>query len=120
MKRQFIITEQFEKQLKVFVNSDELLLDIEQEIFRDLESPINTRNVIQGTSGFTKVRVPLKTQSIGKSGAVRVIYLDCPLPERTFLMMIFSKSGLGNISEAAKNQLKQIGQEMKSWQPKKK
>ena len=39
MERQFILTEQFEKQLKVFANSAELLLDVEQEVFRDLDSP---------------------------------------------------------------------------------
>ena len=30
MDREFILTDQFEKQLKTFANSDELLLDIEQ------------------------------------------------------------------------------------------
>ena len=120
MDREFILTVQFEKQLKAFPNSDELLLDIEQEIFKDLGLPISSRDMIQGTGGFTKVRVPLKAQNLGKSGAIRVIYLDCPLPERVFLMMVYSKSNLGNISDKAKQALKQIGQELKSWQPKKK
>jgi hypothetical protein len=75
--------------------------------------------MIQGTGGFTKVRVPLKSQNIGKSGAIRVIYLDCP-PERVFLMMVYSKSSFGNISDRGKLALKQIGQELKSWQAKKK
>ena len=114
------MTDQFEKQLKALENSDELLLVIEQEIFRDLENPIYARDTIQGTGGFTKVRVPLKAQNLGKSGALRVIYLDCPIPERVFLMMVYAKSNIGNISEAAKNMLKKIGQELKSWQPKKK
>ena len=120
MNREFILTEQFEKQLKVFEGSEELLVDIEQEIFKDLEKQISLRDVIQGTGGFTKIRVPLKAQGIGKSGAIRVIYLDCPVPERVFLMMVYSKSNLGNISETAKQALKKIGQKLKSWQPKKK
>ena len=120
MDREFILTEQFEKQLKAFAHSEELLRDIEQEIFKDLESSISARDMIQGTGGFTKVRVPLKDQNIGKSGAVRVIYLDCPVPEIVFLMMVYSKSNLGNISDKAKQALKQIGQELKAWQPKKK
>ncbi len=120
MDREFILTEQFEKQLKVFANSDELLLDIEQEIFKDLELPISSRDMIQGTGSFTKVRVPLKAHNVGKRGAIRVIYLDCPVPERVFLMMVYSKSSLGNISDRAKQALKLIGQELKSWQPKKK
>ena len=120
MDREFILTEQFEKQLKAFANSTELLRDIEQEIFKDLESPISARDMIQGTGGFTKVRVPLKAQNIGKSGAIRVIYLDCPVAKIVFLMMAYSKANLGNISDKAKQELKQIGQELKAWQPKKK
>ena len=75
--------------------------------------------MIQGTGGFTKVRVPIKTQNMGKSGAIRVIYLDCPASEVVFLMMAYSKSELGNISEKARHALKQISQELKVWQPKK-
>lgn len=119
MSREFILTAEFERQLKAISDSEELLRDIEQEIFKDLENPISARDMIQGTGGFTKIRIPLKSQNIGKSGAVRVIYLDCP-PERVFLMMVYSKSNLGNISDKAKQALKQIGQELKSWQPKKK
>ena len=120
MHREFILTEQFEKQLKTFENTDELLVSIEQEIFKDLEKQISLRDIIQGTGGFTKIRVPLKAQNLGKSSAIRVIYLDCPMPERVFLMLAYSKSNLGNISEFAKQALKQIGQELKLWQPKKK
>lgn len=120
MEREFILVEQFEKQLKAFEGTANLLLDIEEEIFKDLDKQLALREVIQGTGGFTKVRVPLKAQNLGKSGAVRVIYLDCPLLKRVFLMMIYSKSNLGNISQAAKKTLKQIGQELKAWQAKKK
>ena len=120
MEREFILMEQFEKQLKTFENSADLLIDIEEEIFKDLEKQVALRDVIQGTGGYTKIRVPLKAQNVGKSGALRVIYLDCPLAQRVFLMMIYSKSNLGNISDAAKKTLKQIGQELKAWQPKKK
>ncbi|GEM_PF-1143634 len=120
MDREFILTEEFEKQLKAFANSGEFLRDIEQEIFKDLENSISERDMIQGTGGFTKVRVPLKAQNIGKSGAIRVIYLDCPVSKIVFLMMAYSKSNLGNISDKTKQALKQIGQELKAWQPKKK
>ena len=119
MGREFILTEQFEKQLRAFANSDELLRDIEQEVLRDLELPVTARDMIQGTGGFTKVRVSLKDQSIGKSGGVRVIYLDWPQREIVYLAIVYSKSSLGNISDAAKQVLKNVGQELKAW-PKKK
>ena len=119
MKRLFIMTQQFETLLKTFPNHDELLIDIEQEVLKDLRKNIDLREVISGTGGFTKVRVPLKRRNQGKSSSVRVIYFDCPIPERTFLVMVFSKSKLENISAATKNQLKKVGQELKKWRPKK-
>lgn len=99
MVRIFILTEEFERQLKNLLNSEEILRDIEQEIFMDLENSISSRDIIQGTGGFTKLRVPLKMQNIGKSGALRVIE---------------------NISDKSKKILKQISEELKAWQPKKK
>lgn len=120
MDREFILTQQFEKQFKAFAFEQELLRDIEQEIFRDLEVPLVLRDMIQGSGGFTKVRVPLKSQNIGKSGALRVIYFDCPESKRVFIMMIYSKADLDNISSEAKQALKKIGQELRLWQPKKK
>lgn len=36
MKRLFIRTKEFESQLKVFDEHDELLIDIEQEVLKDL------------------------------------------------------------------------------------
>jgi hypothetical protein len=41
MSREFILTAEFERQLKALSDSEDLLKDIEQEIFKDLESPIN-------------------------------------------------------------------------------
>ncbi len=120
MEREFILLDQFEKQLRVISNEDDLLIDIEQEILKDLEKIISLRDVIQGTGGFTKTRVPLRAMNQGKSSSLRVIYLDCPTSEKVFLLMIYSKSNFGNISDSAKKTLKQIGQELKTWQPKKK
>lgn len=120
MIRGFVQTKQFEKQLKVFSKSEELLSDIEQEIFKDLKKNISLRDVISGTGGFTKIRIAFKAQSTGKSSSARVIYFDSPQAEITFLMMIYSKSKLENISEEGKKSLKKIGQELKTWRPKKK
>ena len=36
----------------------ELLIDIEQEVLKDLKKPISLRDTIKGTGGFTKLRVP--------------------------------------------------------------
>jgi hypothetical protein len=120
MDREFILTEGFELQLKQFSNHKDLLIDIEQEILEDLQKATSQRDIISGAGGFTKVRVPFKGRKLGKSSSARIIYLDCPKTELVFLMMIYSKSNKSNISEAGKQVLKKMAQELKSWQPKKK
>lgn len=119
MERLFIQTKEFEDQIKALGGSDELLIDIEQEVLKDLIKSISSRDSISGTGGFTKLRVPFRAQKRGKSGSARVIYFDCVIPKRTFLILIYSKSDFENISDAGKNALKKLGQELKKWQPKK-
>ncbi len=120
MKRLFIQTKEFESQLKAFDGHDELLIDIEQEVLKDLRKTTTERDVISGTGGFTKLRVPFRSQKRGKSGSARVIYFDCPTPMRTFLIMVYSKASFENFGDTTKKLLKQMGQELKKWQPKKK
>ena len=120
MERLFIHTREFEDQIKAFSHIDGLLVDIEQEVFKDLEKSMSLRDIIAGSGGFTKLRVAFKSMNKGKSGSARVIYFDCPDPKRTFLIMIYSKAEFENISQAGKKALKQLGQELKKWQPKKK
>ncbi|MBI2520740.1 MAG: hypothetical protein HYV97_09995 [Bdellovibrio sp.] len=117
MERLFIQSNEFADQMKAFKNSDDLLIDVEQEVLRDLKKLPNVRDIISGTGGFTKVRVALKSEGRGKSGSVRVIYFDCPVPKRTFLFMIYSKTKVENISSAAKNILKERAKELKTWVP---
>jgi putative transcriptional regulator len=120
MERIFIQTREFEDQMKGFKNPHELLIDVEQEVLKDLKKKVSERDVISGTGGFTKVRVAMKLEKRGKRGSARVIYFDCPTPKRTFLLMIYSKAKIGNISDAAKNVLKKKAKEFKAWIPKKK
>lgn len=119
MKREFIMAENFEKQLAMFHEPENLLLDIEQEVFIDLEKNISNRDVIAGTGGFTKLRVPLRSEGRGKSGSARVIYLDSEKTELTFLFMIYSKAKKDSISQEVKNFLKIKAKEFKQWRPKK-
>jgi hypothetical protein len=119
MKRAFIQTPQFSALLKDYQSSEELLIDIEQGILKDLTLKVSKRDFIQGTGGFTKLRVPNRAEKRGKRSSIRVIYFDCEGVKRTFLILLYSKSGMENISEAGKKQLKQMAKELKSWVPKK-
>ena len=91
-----------------FHEHEELLVDIEQEVFADLNKRISDREIISGTGGFTKLRIALRSLNLGKSGSARVIYLDSEVPQITFLFMIYSKSKKDNISQEAKNFLRLI------------
>jgi hypothetical protein len=119
LERLFIQTQTFSDHIKEYKNSNELLIDVEQGVLKDLKKLSDKRDVISGTGGFTKIRVALKAEKRGKSGSLRVIYFDCDLVKSTFLIMIYSKSSFENISKAGKNALKQLGQELKLWQAKK-
>lgn len=98
---------------------DELLRDIEREVFIDLEKKISARDIISGTGGFTKLRVALRSEGRGKSASARVIYLDSEIAEIVFLFMIYSKAKKDSISQEVKNYLKIKAKEFKQWRPKK-
>ena len=119
MERAFIQTEEFSDQLKDLPHPDELLLQIEQEILRDLLRPAEKRDVLVGTGGFAKVRVPLKSERRGKSGSVRVIYIDCPASGLVIMVMLYRKNRMENISAAGREALKKKAKEFKAWVPEK-
>lgn len=54
--------------------------------------------VIKGTGGLRKIRVAKKAEGKGKSGGYRVLYLDLPEPEVTYLILIYDKDEMENIS----------------------
>ena len=44
----------------------------------------------------------------GKSGSVRVIYVDCEVYERIYLITAFQKADQDNLSKAERNDLKKL------------
>jgi hypothetical protein len=67
-------------------------------------------DLIQGTGGYRKVRFA-KTGK-GKSGGYRVItlYVSADIP--VFLITVYAKNQLGNLSAADKNALKKIAKDL--------
>lgn len=116
MERIFVQTKVFENQFKALKAPSGLLIDIEQEVLKDIQKKLCDRNMISDTGGFTKLRVAFKLQNRGKSGSARVIYFDSNEAKVIFLMMIYSKSDMSNISVSQKKALKHLGQELKKWQ----
>jgi hypothetical protein len=120
VEREFVETRNFSKLLSRFDDCFKLLIEVQQEILRDLEKPASERDIISGTGGFNKVRVALKDKKKGKSGSLRVIYYDCTSADTVILFFIYSKTEHESISKTAKKFMRQSAREFKSWQKRKK
>jgi hypothetical protein len=61
-------------------------------------------DVMSGTGGFRKVRVP--RQGMGKSGGARVVYIWRNDKFPVFLITVFPKNKKANLTKAERNALK--------------
>jgi hypothetical protein len=88
---------------------DKGLLDrIKAEILKDPEKG----DLIKGSGGLRKIR--LAKDGKGKSGGYRLIYLDIPSKKRTYLLLLYSKNVIENISPEQLNILKSISKDIKN------
>lgn len=69
--------------------------------------------VIQGTGGLRKVRIADPGRGKGKRGGYRVIYLDLPKVERTYLLALYDKDEKDDISPDEKRILRGLVAELK-------
>ena len=69
--------------------------------------------VIQGTGGLRKARVADASRGKGKRGGYRVIYLDLPAVERTYLLALYDKDEKDDISPEEKALLKSMVEKLK-------
>lgn len=90
--------------------------DTDLQLFENylLENP-NSGNLIQGTGGLRKIRWALPNR--GKSGSVRILYIDFISYEKIYIVDIFTKDQKENLSMSEKNIIKKvvkaIGEELK-------
>ena len=109
MKRTFIETPIF-KQLLDQMNNSWLELNIKSEILKDPHKG----SVISGTGGIRKIRIANKKGAQGKSGSYRVLYFDIQSTSITYLILIYKKSDIENISTSEKKKLKQLTEALKN------
>lgn len=107
MKRTFIESSSFTR--KVDSEGADSLLEIQTELLERLESG----SVIQGTGGLRKLRVADAGRGKGKRGGFRVIYLDIPEVERTYLLGLYDKNEKEDISPQEKKLLKALVEQLK-------
>lgn len=69
---------------------------------------------MQGTGGLRKLRMADAGRGKGKRGGLRVIYLDLPDAERTYLLALYDKGEKADISADEKKGLRELVKILKS------
>ena len=102
MTREFIILPEFEKQWKHLNLTDTELHRLQYELLLDPE----VGAVMQGTGGVRKMRFALDNR--GKSGSIRVIYVDFAFYEKIYLLTAYPKNEKDNLTNAERNAIKAV------------
>src|SRR3990167_1819724 len=108
MKRVFIETKVFTDALER-KRSEDLLVDIQTKI---LTNP-TAGDVMSGCGGVRKLRISDPTRGKGTRGGLRVLFLDLPHREVTYLLYVYGKDEAEDISAAGKKVIREMAAELK-------
>ena|ERR1035437_5153615 len=103
MLRTFFQTRIFSKKLDSR-GGDALLRLIEEEVLKNPEAGAT----VAGTGGVRKLRIVDSERGKGKRGGYRVLYLDLPDRQETFLITFYGKDEADDLSTAGKKVIAQI------------
>lgn len=107
MRRSFVLTPGFERSWANMNLGDDELQMLQNLLIEDPEAG----DVIQGTGGARKVRIPLEGR--GKSGGGRVIYVDVVIRERIYLLMAYPKNVQTDLTPEQKKMVRKIVERLK-------
>lgn len=102
IKRIFIQTHGFSRSWKELGFDDADLRRLENELLRNSK----VGNVIQGTGKMRKMRFAFEGR--GKRGSTRVCYVDFEIRETIYLLAVFAKNELENLTKEERNELKKL------------
>lgn len=102
LSRIFVELPSFMARWKALGLNDDDLLRLELDLLADPK----VGAVLKGTGGVRKVRFAFENR--GKSGSIRVIYIDFEIYEKIFLLTAYAKAGQDTLSKAERNDLKQL------------
>ncbi|MCI8543000.1 MAG: type II toxin-antitoxin system RelE/ParE family toxin [Lachnospiraceae bacterium] len=102
MQRTFIQTREFSRNWDRLGFRDVDLRKLELEL---LQNPTKYP-VVEGTGGLRKMRFSFENE--GKSGGVRVCYVDFVIEESIYLITVYPKSEKDNLSKAERNEIKKM------------
>jgi hypothetical protein len=100
--REFIYIPSFEVKWKKLGLTDDDLNRLEYCL---LKNP-KIGKVLEGSGGVRKMRFAFVDR--GKSGSVRVIYVDFEVQKDLYLLDVFQKADKENLSKEEKNELKKV------------
>lgn len=107
MKRLFVMTSSFERSWAAMDLGDDELEMLQSMLIEDPE----VGDVIQGTGGARKVRIPLEGR--GKSGGGRVIYVDVVVRKWIYLLMAYPKNVQTDLSPNQKKMVRKLVERIK-------
>ena len=102
MTRTFIQTKEFSSNWDRLGFNDYDLRRLELDIMTNPDK----YPVMQGTGGLRKARFAFEHQ--GKSGGVRVCYVDFVVKETVYLITVYPKSEKDNLTKAERNEIKKM------------
>lgn len=102
MTRTFVELPFFQKKWKAMGLDDKDLRRLQEELIADPK----VGAAMQGTGGIRKMRFAFEKR--GKSGSIRVIYVDFEVYEKIFLITAYPKNEKESLTQSEKNELKQM------------
>ena len=102
MTRTFVELPIFRSRWKDMGLDDHDLKRLQEELLADPK----VGAVMRGTGGVRKMRFAFEQK--GKSGSVRVIYVDFEVYEKIFLITAYPKNEKDNLTDSERNEIKQM------------
>ena len=108
MTREFVILPEFDKRWKEIGFTDTELRILQEEL------TINPTkgDLMQETGGLRKIRVAFEGR--GKSGSVRILYVDFEAHERILLLNLFAKDEKENLTREERNRIKKAMKQLET------
>ena len=102
MKRSFIELPIFKSRWEALGLNEEDLPRLQIELLADPKAG----DVMQGTGGVRKMRFAFEHR--GKSGGVRVIYVDFEVYEKIYLLTAYTKNEKDDLTKKERSEIKQL------------
>lgn len=102
MNRTFKEVPIFTRKWKELGLSDEILRDLQNILLKNPKSG----DVIQGTGGLRKIRIPL--EDTGKRGGGRILYVDVELKDTIYFINVYTKNEKDDLTEDEKKAFKAV------------